>query len=66
MKRTEKQLNDAKKIPKKEKVTALEIIFINKNKNYKFVKHVCKMLLPWQHQVPDSTTCHTNLFPDKF
>ena len=21
--------------------------------------------LPWQHQVPDTTTCHTKLFPNK-
>ena len=25
-----------------------------------------KEKMPWQHQVSDTTTCHTKLFPDKF
>ena len=29
-------------------------------------KTFVKMLFIWQDQVPDTTTCYTKLFPDKF
>ena len=66
LKSTQKQSNDSKR-SERMKITALTLIFINKNTKLTNLENTSvKMRLPWQFQVPDTATCLIKLILNKF